>query len=295
MTTEGASAGALLRAARERAGLHLAALAATIKVSPRKLDALENDRYDELPDATFVRALAQTVCRALRVDAAPVLARLPSAGNASLEHVGGTLNAPFHDRTRRDGRAPAAVRPLVIASAVLMVAAVAVYLLPDRVWQPGAAVESAVGTTPSAETAGPVPAPPPAVTPAPVPAPPPQATDARPSPATDAAAVQTAPPASEPGGVAAPAAGTSPPPAATAGAGALQIVADKSTWVEVQAGDGRVLLSRIVQPGERIELDGPAPLSLVVGNVRATRVTYRDRAVDLAASARDNVARLELR
>ena len=53
------TAGTLLRAAREKQGLHIAALAAAIKVSPRKLDALENDRWHELPDATFVRALAR--------------------------------------------------------------------------------------------------------------------------------------------------------------------------------------------------------------------------------------------
>ena len=35
------SAGALLKAAREKQGLHIAALAAAIKVSPRKLEALE--------------------------------------------------------------------------------------------------------------------------------------------------------------------------------------------------------------------------------------------------------------
>ena len=50
---EGLSAGAMLRAAREKRGLHIAALAASIKVSPRKLEALEADRYAELPDLTF--------------------------------------------------------------------------------------------------------------------------------------------------------------------------------------------------------------------------------------------------
>ena len=56
----GASAGVQLRAARERQGLHVAALAAAIKIPQRKLEALEADRYDELPDATFTRALAMT-------------------------------------------------------------------------------------------------------------------------------------------------------------------------------------------------------------------------------------------
>ena len=53
----------MLRAARQARGLHIAALAASIKVTQRKLEALEADRYDELPDMTFTRALAKTVCR----------------------------------------------------------------------------------------------------------------------------------------------------------------------------------------------------------------------------------------
>ena len=71
-----ATAGALLRQARQAQGMHIAVLAAAIKVSQRKLEALEGDRLDELPDATFTRALAQTVCRTLKIDPAPVLALL---------------------------------------------------------------------------------------------------------------------------------------------------------------------------------------------------------------------------
>ncbi|MEO5733502.1 MAG: helix-turn-helix transcriptional regulator, partial [Rubrivivax sp.] len=96
------SAGALLRAAREGQGLHIAALAAAIKVSPRKLDALENDRLSELPDATFSRALAQTVCRTLKIDARPVLALLPAAGATSIEPISRTAHAPFRERSGRD-------------------------------------------------------------------------------------------------------------------------------------------------------------------------------------------------
>ena len=62
-----ATAGAMLKAAREKRGLHIAALAASIKVPQRKLEALESDRYEELLDLTFTRALAQTICRTLFV------------------------------------------------------------------------------------------------------------------------------------------------------------------------------------------------------------------------------------
>ncbi|MBU7575138.1 MAG: helix-turn-helix domain-containing protein, partial [Hydrogenophaga sp.] len=64
---EGASRPVLLRAAREAAGLHIAALAAALKVPVKKLEALEAGRYSELPDLTFARALASSACRHLKV------------------------------------------------------------------------------------------------------------------------------------------------------------------------------------------------------------------------------------
>ena len=76
-TTPRASAGALLRQYREAQGFKLDVLAQALRVSPAKLEALEADRLDELPDAMFARALTLAVCRQLKVDAAPVLALLP--------------------------------------------------------------------------------------------------------------------------------------------------------------------------------------------------------------------------
>jgi cytoskeleton protein RodZ len=96
-------AGALLREERVRQGLEIDALAAAIKIPPARLDALESGRYADLPDATFTRALAQTVCRHLKIDALPVLALLPANSEASLDRVDGGLNAPFRDRPGRNG------------------------------------------------------------------------------------------------------------------------------------------------------------------------------------------------
>ena len=76
-TTPGASAGALLRQYREAKGFKLDVLAQVLRVSSAKLQALESDRLDELPDAMFARALTLAVCRQLKVDAAAVLALLP--------------------------------------------------------------------------------------------------------------------------------------------------------------------------------------------------------------------------
>src|SRR5204862_5204025 len=127
------SAGRLLREARERQGLHIAALAASIKVTQKKLELLEADRFDALPDATFTRALAQTVCRALKIDPAAVLGLLPPAGGYRLEQLGEGLNAPFRERpgalVQRDG-AGFAFGWVFWLTTLILVAAAVVYFLP---------------------------------------------------------------------------------------------------------------------------------------------------------------------
>lgn len=279
------TAGSLLRAARERHGLHIAALAAAMKVAPRKLDALENDRWSELPDATFVRALALTVCRTLKIDAKPVLDLLPPAQTMALQSIGEHLNAPFHGNDARSGVSVAglAIRPMVWAAAVLMVAAVAVYFVPEA-WFKGAqapAVAVLVPAVPASEA------------PASAPALPGSAAvfvrDGTPA-LPEATAVVVVPSVGE--------TVFSAPPAtslqAAAVVGALQMRASEASWVDVRDARGQVLLSRIVQPGEVVGLDGAAPLRLTIGNAAATQLSFRGQPVNLTPNTRDNVARVEL-
>jgi cytoskeleton protein RodZ len=98
------TAGGVLRQARLAQGLSMDALAAAIKVTPRKLELLETDQVEQLPDATFTRALAQTVCRTLKIDAKSVLALLPPLSGQhgrGLEGVAEGLNTPFRERPGR--------------------------------------------------------------------------------------------------------------------------------------------------------------------------------------------------
>jgi len=299
MTEDGAStAGALLRAAREKQGLHIAALAAAIKVSPRKLDALEHDRWSELPDATFTRALAQTVCRQLKIDARPVMDLLPSVGGAALERARVGLNTPFRERPGRDepGLAFAAIKPMVWAASVLMLAAVVVYFVPegwlDKVSQ---SVTAWSGPTPASPPPGAsavtygtvVPTPPTAVAVAP--------TVAGSGPADATAALRPPAPAVS-ATPAAPIVETvfAAPPAASAVAGVAQLRSNEATWVEARDGSGQLLLSRTVQPGESVGLDGSLPIRLTIGNAAATQLTFRGQTVDLRPRTRDNVARVDL-
>lgn len=126
------SAGELLKHAREAAGLHIAALAVSLKVPVKKLEALEANRLDLLPDAVFIRALASSVCRTLKIDATPVLARLPQTNAPKLTYQGVGINAPF--RVPSDGPGPSVwsqlSRPTVLAGLVLLLGALVLIFMP---------------------------------------------------------------------------------------------------------------------------------------------------------------------
>lgn len=76
-TTTATTAGALLRGYRQSHGVELDAMAKALRVSAVKIEALENNQLDALPDAMFARALSLAICRHLKTDANPVLALLP--------------------------------------------------------------------------------------------------------------------------------------------------------------------------------------------------------------------------
>jgi cytoskeleton protein RodZ len=297
-----ASAGALLRAARERQGLHIAALAAAIKVTQRKLEALEADRWGELPDATFVRALAQTVCRTLKIDARPVLDLLPRGGAVDLQPTAGTLNTPFRERPGRDdpGLTRFAVRPMVLGAVALVAAAVALYLLPAGSLNIANRSVSPQGAASAASAAS---------NPAPVslaasggsdgaPSSSPAFADAPAAPASASAqtveGVSTpffpAPSADAPVTVSAPAAAAP----ATAAVGVVQVRTTGASWVEVRDAKGQVILSRTVTPADPVGLDADLPMKLTIGNAASTTLVFRGQPVDLKPSTRDNVARVAL-
>lgn len=311
-TAAPATAGRLLREARERQGLHIAALAASIKVPPKKLEALENDRYDELPDATFCRALAQTVCRALKVDAAPVLALLPRGGAHRLEQVSEGLNTPFRERhaarlQAEGGEFLKNPTPWIVLAVLL--AALVVWLWPSALtrWagsgRAGASSASGAAGPIGAGSAGAmsgVPLFPPAdgafgaTLPREVEVVPPGAPAVAASTASSPEAAPAAVPVANPSRAEAPASVVAATPAAAA-SGILVLRTSAPSWVEVVDARGQPVLTRLLQSGDAVGLDAAPPLRLRIGNAAATELSFRGRAMPLAPYTRDNVARLELR
>jgi cytoskeleton protein RodZ len=319
MPAPDATAGGLLRQAREAAGMHIAALAVSLKVPVKKLEALEQDRFDLLPDAVFVRALASSVCRTLKLDAAPVLGLLPQTSAPKLTYQGAGINAPF--RSPGEGPGPSiwtqVSRPAVLAGLLLLLGALVLIFLP------AVKHDGSNGKTETADTTMP-PGAADAGKPLPVaiagagladmskPAVPAEQASVPPAAASAAAAVPlsiaalppavlspTPPAAAAPAPAAAPAAPAAPAPVAAASqampAGIVTFRAKGESWVEVTDAKGTVVLRRTLTAGEVAGASGALPLAAVVGKADLTQVQVRGQAFDLSAVARDNVARFEVK
>lgn len=305
------TAGTLLRQAREAAGLSLAGLAAALKVPAPKLEALEADDYAAFQDHVFMRALAQSVCRTLRMDSASVLALLPRTQLKSLADDRGSINATFKERSFKAtgtslGRENGS-RKVAIIVLLLLAAAAAVYFLPkhegDAEEPQAGASDAAALVQPAGTVSEPVaaqePVAPAATTPADVPA----ASAPASAPATSAPAAAAVPaPASTTTPAApaadAPAEGAAATSAATAGqtpGGVLVMKANAQSWVQVKDSSGRVVLQKTLAAGESIGAEGALPLSVIIGNASGTEVRVRGELLEVAKTTRDNVARFEVK
>jgi len=293
------TAGTLLRQGREAAGLHIAALAVALKVPVKKLEALEADRLDLLPDAVFVRALASSVCRTLKMDSAQVLALLPQTGKPRLDYQRASINTPF--RSPSDGPGPSlwaqVSRPAVLAGLLLLLGALVLILLPAVQQQNVALQPAAEPVAISPVLTSPPPDPTSTVVTAQVlESPKPAGPENQANPA--AAPLVVAVPA---GAALAPGLAASPPPTAPAavpaapGGGLIVFTAKGESWVEVTDAKGVVVLRRTLAAGEAASASGTLPLTAIVGRVDATQVQVRGRPFDLSAVSKDNVARFEVK
>lgn len=294
----GPSAGVLLRQAREAAGMDIAALAASLKVTIPKLQALEEDDYASLPDAVFARALASSICRTLKIDPAPVLERLPHGVMPRLLPEKPALNTTFRQPGERRMALPAVPRGAALAVLALLFGAAAVYFLPEGVlrWE-HASEEGATVATPPAGSALPLPLPMASAADVPAPAAAETVAASRPLGALPAPVQQAM--ATLPTLVAAPsasaAAAASVASSALVGESVLQFVAREQSWVQVRNPAGAVVFERVLRPGESAQVPGQPPWAVVIGNASATEVRVRGHVFDTSSATKVNVARFEVK
>lgn len=287
------SGGLLLRQARENSGMSLSALAALLKVSTSKLEALESNRWDLLPDIVFARALASSICRALQIEVAPVLDHFPSMTAPNMKTDESGINAPF--RTPGDGFGFAWLsqlkKPGTLAVLILTLSAIALFFLPVDFLEakfsgPLQGGAETVTTSVDSVVAD-------AVT---------NREGQEPSIATDSAQLPVRkhePPSELTSSPVSSETSVSPLSSTNEGIrGVVDTVVLKATgasWVEVVDSRGIVQVRKIMNQDEVLGVSGESPLSVVIGRADAVSVQVRGKAFDLVNLSKNNIARFEVK
>lgn len=280
------TAGTLLREARQAQGVHLSVLAASLKVPVEKLEALEQDRFDLLLDAVFVRALASGVCRLLKLDPNPVLQRLPSPSITRVTSQNRGINESFRSGGGSGFSLPTQLsKPVILIGVALLLGAVVLIFLPviqqkttaitGRLAVPE--VSSKKSTSEANSNSESL-----------------MAQEAAQSSASAAPNTAELPPS---GVEIVPSSGVTVNlgVASVAPTSLVAFMAIQSSWVKVNDAKGVLVLNRTLQAGESVSVSGALPLRAVVGRADAVQVQVRGQAIDIVTTAKNNVARFEVK
>lgn len=288
------SSGQLLRQAREQQQMTVQTLAAMLKVPVHKLQALEEDRWDALTDAVFTRSLALSVCRILNIPSEPVLAGLPKLEGSKLSANPEGINAPFKDKTLRSLMSPSHdsssgnAFKIVAALLIAVAGSAGLYFLPQWQSEEQETVEAAPASVePELMFAPQAPGVVVSV----------QETTVAEQPAAAAQEPAPAPAETEAAAAAVPSADAAQPAEALAGAGPrLRFAASGDSWVQVRDAQDKVVMEKMMKAGDVLDQAAPSrPLKVVVGNAGATTLEVDGAALNLQESARNNVARFEVK
>ena len=306
------SLGMRLRNARTAQGLSLETLSAQLKITPRKITAIEDERYSELPAGPYRRGIIRNYAKALGLDpaaAAEAFEREVGPTPAALDlTLRPSLRTPFPQRPSGSndsglGRfmVTATVALLLVAAAIawsgtasfrtttamlyslagnrtsarvphLVLGAKAIPTAVDKLRNPRSADEMA-GQNPGV---GPV-------------------VVSQTLPAAPLAPVSTALASTDTVVPDPSSAHTSDAAVGSAASAALVLHFADASWVEIKQADGKVLVSQQVPSGSQKSIEGSPPFEIIIGNAPSTVLEYRGSTVDLAPYTHDRVARLTLR
>ncbi len=317
-SAEQVSAGQMLKAARQKAGVDLSVLSQTLKVPVKQLEALESDDIDAAKGIVFFRGLAAAVCRHLQIDAAPVLALMPSTPLLlAPQKLVGQAHAPMmpfagiRASPSRQKRSVVmwALGMLVVIAALLWLPAPGQWLWLDDVqdWVASMSLNDSSSDGADSEVAS-------------------QADKDRPLSDQQGVleAVALPLPVSQTPEASAPPAVSTPPlaPMATVVAGAVPATsapaasvakdtapvklgksaaaewvfsASNDSWIELRSGPTVVVWSGLVKAGQSQQVQSPVPVSVVVGRAQGVSVTLRGQPFDLKPHTQVTVARFELK
>ena len=275
--------GQILRSTRHAHDLTLEQLSTELRIEAKQLNALEEERFEQIGVPVFIKGYLKQYCMRLGLDFHDMLALYYKQTTLPDVQIQPSRTIKLHDERQ--------ITSWVMAAVVLLalIAALVVW------WSNGGSFQAAPavrGTTAPAETSDtnvPPPAAEPAAPPpgAPLPAsvvvPPPPAAEA-PQPAELGAAV--------PVSAAAPlesltAASAADERAAPAVAIPLEFTFDQESWAEVTDGRGERLLFGLNAAGRRVTVRGEPPFAVVLGNAAAVQLTVDGEPYSIPTTGRE--------
>jgi len=275
--------GQMLQQARQARGFSLQDVSERLKVSVKRLEALEADRFETGAALQVGRAMVASLARQLGLNPQELLAKMPQAATVSIvptPHEGRGSYRPGGKSSAWPAGLPSLPR-IWWLTAVFLGLAGFVFLMPyaDQWWASVRTVQAPLAALPSSSA--------PLVEPtAPTPVPEAPASELALASASTPVAVAVATPQAS-------VAATLAAPAPTA----LPLIVFKAhgpTWVEVIDANGQVLLRRTLTNAETVQTGGTLPLSVVVGRADHTEVTVRSMPYPLDAVTTENVARFKV-
>ena len=279
MTELAGGVGAELSAARQERGLGLQEVAQQLKFGLRQLEALEADRFDELPGGTFARGMVRSYARLLKIDPDPLLARLAGrfdAPDSNQLAARFSQPVPFSDAGRRS-----TLVYFGLSLAILGVVGGVAYQ-----WQrersaprqqmafvkPKAEAPARKAVLPVLEAKKPVAEP-----------------KAEEKKAEEKKTEEKKVAEKKPSPILA--------AAATPTTGVHRIVMrveSDEAWLEVTDGSGRQLVSSLNRAGAERVVQGRGPFAFVIGNASHVRIEHNGREFDLKPHTRVEVARFTI-
>jgi cytoskeleton protein RodZ len=253
------SAGTALGDERRRQSLSIGDVSRHLKLSVRQVEALENDEFEVFGGSVFVHGFLRNYAKLLGLDPGKLIQAADRALAPPAKTEIEAVAAP-----KPDDRPQKSVVPLLLVAAILIAGVFG--------WMATRESGPPAGNTPSEEESGSTQ----------------QSVDS-----LGEAVALTEPGAevqiADDSGSASP--GRKIPDVAT---GMMRFVFDEESWVEVTDRYGEVIFSDLGPQGETRRISGQSPLSLVIGNAAGVKLTYNDKAIDLAPHTRVDVARLTL-
>lgn len=323
----GQNPGEILRAAREKAGYSLSDISAQTKINEKQLEAIESGDVGRLPPETFAKAFIKSYCKALKLDAAPIIMSFGFSESSAQAKVlrtgqGEAMRAePLEPKMPSSSKRLSTLnfdqktgkKSLSYGIVLAAVAVMAVFYIPVFLSNQGTETETETtgdAIEPNEE------APMADVQSESLPLPPdapvadgdvssvfpalqqPSAVESAPGSASSgtSGSASTPPSAATP-----PAEGNVvvPPtvvesPAADGAPSALRFKFQEQSWVTVRDANDKVLISQLNDAGSSLEVRGLAPFKLIVGNAKSVEISSNGKPVDLSSSIRGEVARITI-